>query len=119
MHELTLCERLISMLEEERSRRGFATVKRLRLEIGQLSCLDPEALAYAFEICTRGTFLSGTELEIDRPAGHATCLDCRAGVAIMSHLDTCPVCGGDRLDAQAGDQMRLIEMEIVQPQFSL
>jgi len=112
MHELTICERLISLLEQERHHRGFATVKRLRLEIGQLSCLDPEALRFAFEVSTRESFLANATLEIDRPPGEAVCMDCGAKVTVSSHLDACPACGSARLDASGGDQMRLIEMEI-------
>ncbi|KIZ43178.1 MULTISPECIES: hydrogenase maturation nickel metallochaperone HypA [Rhodopseudomonas] len=112
MHEMTICEQIIGQLEDERLRRGFAMVKRLRLEIGLLSCLDPDALRYAFEISTRDTFLDGVVLQIDRPPGQAKCLDCGAEVTVSSRLDICPSCGGNRLDASGGTQMRLIEMEI-------
>jgi len=112
MHEMTICEQIIGQLEDERHRRGFAMVKRLRLELGQLSCLDPDALRYAFEISTRETFMDGMVLEIDRPPGRAVCLACGAEAAISSRLDTCPACGSDRLDALGGAQMRLIEMEV-------
>jgi hydrogenase nickel incorporation protein HypA/HybF len=112
MHEMTICEQIIGQLEDERHRRGFAVVKRLRLEIGVLSCLDPDALRYAFEISTRDTFMDGLVLEIDRPPGQAKCLDCGTDATISSRLDNCPACGGSRLDASGGAQMRLIEMEI-------
>ena len=112
MHEMTICESIIGQLEDERLRRGFGSVKRLRLEIGMLSCLDPDALRYAFEISTRETFLDGMTLEIDRPPGDAKCLDCGAEVQVSNRLDACPACGGSRLDASGGAQMRLIEMEI-------
>ncbi|MBB5046223.1 hydrogenase nickel incorporation protein HypA/HybF [Rhodopseudomonas rhenobacensis] len=112
MHEMTICEEIISQLEDERRRRGFDMVKRLRLEIGLLSCLDPEALRYAFEITSRDTFLDGMVLEIDRPPGQAKCLDCGAEATVSSRLDHCPSCGSSRLDASGGAQMRLVEMEI-------
>ncbi|ABD90101.1 hydrogenase nickel insertion protein HypA [Rhodopseudomonas palustris BisB18] len=112
MHEMTICEAIVSQLEDERRRRGFDMVKRLRLEIGLLSCLDPDALRYAFEITTRETFLDGVILEIDRPPGQAKCLDCGAEAAVSSRTDVCPSCGSARLDAAGGTQMRLVEMEI-------
>jgi hydrogenase nickel incorporation protein HypA/HybF len=112
MHEMTLCEQIIGQLEDERHRRGFATVKRLRLEIGMLSCLDPDALRYAFEISTRETFLDGLLLEIERPPGQAKCLDCGTETPVSHRLDHCPSCGSARLEASGGSQMRLIEMEI-------
>ncbi|HEY0328459.1 MAG TPA: hydrogenase maturation nickel metallochaperone HypA [Rhodopseudomonas sp.] len=113
MHEMTICEEIVCQLEDERRRRGFDMVKRLRLEIGLLSCLDPDALRYAFEITTRDTFLDGMLLEIDRPPGQAKCLDCGAETTVSSRTEICPSCGGERLDASGGAQMRLVEMEII------
>ncbi|TBW40334.1 hydrogenase maturation nickel metallochaperone HypA [Siculibacillus lacustris] len=112
MHELTLCDSLIEILAQERATRRFASVRRLRLEIGRFGCIDPEALAYAFDVSTRGTFLDGALLEIERPAGRAHCLDCGADVEVETRLDACPACGGERLSPTGGDEMRLIEMEV-------
>lgn len=112
MHELTICDNLIDMLAAERRKRRFTAVTRLKIEIGRLSCLDPEALRYAFDISVRDTFMHGATLEIERPRGRATCLDCGTAVEVDTRLDACPHCGGVRLDPAGGDQMRLIEMEI-------
>ncbi len=112
VHEMTICERIISQLEDEQFRLGFTAVKRLRLEIGMLSCLEPDALRYALEISTRETFLEGMVLEIDRPPGKAKCLDCHTETTVSDRLETCPTCGGSRLDCSGGQQMRLVEMEV-------
>ncbi len=112
MHELTICEALLDRIAQEQEARRFAHVKRVRLEIGQFSCLEPEALQYAFEIMARGTFLEHTALEIDRPRGRAICLDCGAEVEVESRQDDCPACGKGRLKPTGGDGMRFIEMEV-------
>ncbi len=113
MHELTICESLLEQIDRERETRHFSHVKRVRLEIGRFSCLDPEALEYAFELLGRGTFLEGAALEIDRPRGRATCLDCGAEVEIDDRRDDCPACGAGRLKPTGGDEMRFIEMEVL------
>jgi hydrogenase nickel incorporation protein HypA/HybF len=112
MHELTLCESLFKLAEHERATRHFSHVCRVRLEIGHFSCLDPEALRYAFEILSRGTFLEGATLDIDRPPGRATCLACGADVELDTRLSECPACGSTRLRPTGGNQMRFIEMEV-------
>lgn len=112
MHEMAICERIISQIEDEQRHRGFSSVKRLRLEVGMLSCLDPDALRYALEISTRETFMDGLVLEIDRPPGQARCLECCRETTISDRLDLCPACGSNRLDTSGGQQMRLIEMEV-------
>jgi hydrogenase nickel incorporation protein HypA/HybF len=113
MHELTICESLFEMVEQEQKTRHFNRVRRVRLEIGRFSCLDPEALRYAFEIFSRETMLHGAVLDIDRPPGRASCLDCEADVEIDTRLSACPACGGTRLRPTCGDQMRFIEMEVM------
>jgi len=113
MHELTICEALLERIAQERETRPFTHVRRVRLEVGQFSCVDPEALRYAFEIMNRGTFLEQAILEIDRPRGRATCLDCGADVELDNRQDDCPACAGGRLKPTGGDGMRFIEMEVV------
>lgn len=113
MHELTLCEALLDLLDEEQARRGFRSLRRLRLEIGRFGCIDPDALVYAFEVTTRNTWLDGATIEVDRPPGRARCLDCGDDVEVFDRLADCPRCGGPRLLPTGGDEMRLVEMEIV------
>lgn len=113
MHELTICEALLGQIEQQHAARKFSRVCRVRLEIGRFSCLDPEALRYAFDIMNRGTFAEGAELQIDRPPGRATCLDCGAEVEVQSRLDHCPSCKGGRLQPAGGESMRFIEMEVL------
>lgn len=69
MHEMAICERIISQIEDEQHHRGFSSVKRLRLEVGMLSCLDPDALRYALEIShARPSWTGWCWRSIDLPA---------------------------------------------------
>lgn len=112
MHELTICESLFKLVRREQTTGRFTRVSRLRVEIGAFSAIDAEALRYAFDVLSRDTFLEGAMFEIDQPPGQATCLDCRADVALDTRLSDCPSCGGTRLRPTGGDQMRVIEMDV-------
>jgi len=111
MHEVSICEHLLSLLAQEAGRHGVKRIIRLRVEIGRLSCLDPEALHFAFDALTPGTIAEAAELQIDRPPVRANCRDCAAMVELNSRFDSCPLCGGTRLELHSGDEMRLLEME--------
>ena len=113
MHELTLCESLLDILDDEKRRRGFSALRRLRLEIGRFGCIDPETLVYAFGVTTRGSWLEGAVIEVDRPPGRVRCLDCSADIEVDEPLVACPQCAGQRLMRNGGDELRLIEMEVV------
>ncbi len=112
MHELTICESLFQMVQQQQAARRFKRVHRVRLEVGRFSCLDPDALRYAFEIMSRGTILEHAVLDIDQPPGHASCLDCAADVDLSTRLSECPRCHGNNLRPTGGDEMRFIDMEV-------
>ena len=111
MHEVSICQHLLTLLSQEAKQHGVSKIIRLRLEIGRLSCLDPDALCFAFDAMAPGTIAEAAMLQIDQPPVRATCGDCGAAVELDERFDPCPSCGGTRLELQGGDEMRLLEME--------
>jgi len=112
MHEMSLCEDMVQLIGEQARLQGFRKVRTVRLEIGKLSCVEPEALRFAFEAVTRGTLCEGARLEIDEADGAAWCAQCRQTVAVRQRFDTCPECGHGPLEIKAGDAMRIGELEV-------
>ena len=113
MHEVSICEHLLALLDQEARRHSVSRIVRLRLEIGRLSCLEPEALRFAFAAMAPGTIAEAAELQIDQPPVRATCQDCGAAVAVDERFGPCSLCGSDRLKMHGGAEMRLLEMEAV------
>ncbi|HUO54449.1 MAG TPA: hydrogenase maturation nickel metallochaperone HypA [Rhodoblastus sp.] len=112
MHEMSLTESVVEILCEEANRQGFSRVKRVWLEIGALSGVEPEAMEFCFDVVTRGTLAEGAQLEIIRTPGQGWCLDCEKDVALSERFGTCPDCGGGRVQMTAGDEMRVKELEV-------
>ena len=111
MHEVSICQHLFDLLDREAKRHGVNRIVRLRLEIGRLSCLEPEALRFAFAAMAPGTIVEAAELQIDQPPIRATCQDCGATVLVDMRFGSCATCGGVRLELHEGAEMRLVEME--------
>jgi len=111
MHEVSICEQLLLLLAQEAKRHEVKKIVRVRVEIGRLSCLDPEALRFAFDSLAPGTIAAAAELQINRPPVRATCKDCTAAVEVNARFEPCPSCGGTRLELHSGDEMRLLELE--------
>jgi hydrogenase nickel incorporation protein HypA/HybF len=74
MHETRLCLSLLDLAEEALDRAGGSRILRLRLEVGELSGVVPEALAGAFPICAAGTRAAGAALELERSPGRSLVL---------------------------------------------
>ena len=111
MHEVSICEYLLALVDQEAKRHKVSRIMRLRVEIGRLSCLEPEALRFAFDAMAPGTIAEAAEFQIDQPPVTATCQDCGAVVAMNTRFGTCASCGGVRLKMHGGAEMRLLEME--------
>ena len=111
MHEVSICQHLLALLEQEAKRHGVNKIIRLRVEIGRLSCLEPEALRFAFDTMAPGTIAEAAELQIDQPPIRATCKDCGVTVQLETRFRPCTSCGSARLEVHRGDEMRLLEME--------
>ena len=112
MHEMALTESIVEIALEEARRQGARKVTRVFLDVGALSCVEPEALEFCFSAVAAGTAAEGAKLEIERIAGAGWCLDCERTVPLAERYGACPECGGYRVRMTAGDELRVREMEI-------
>ena len=112
MHEMALSESILGIIEDEARSRGFGKVLGIRLEVGVLSCVEPEALRFCFGAVSRGTVADGARLEILSQAARAWCWDCETAVEVGDLLAACPSCGGHRLEVESGDQLRVRDLEV-------
>jgi len=112
MHEVSLVEDVIALVEGERVRQAFTRVNRIRLEVGLLSFAEPDALRFCFDAVAVGTIAEGSRLEIDTVAGEGWCERCLRTAPMDERLAACPRCVGVQLRMTAGDAFRLAELEV-------
>ncbi|BCX89649.1 hydrogenase nickel incorporation protein HypA/HybF [Methylomarinovum tepidoasis] len=110
MHELSLAESLREIIETEAGRQGFSRVERVILQVGALSCVEPEAMRFCFDAVMAGSVAEGGVLEIVEVPGRGRCGGC--GEAEMGALyDPCPGCGRP-LEVVQGREIRLLELSV-------
>ena len=112
MHEMSLCESVMQILEETARQQGFSRVKTVWLEIGELSGVEVEAMRFSFEVIRRNTLADQAALEIINVPGSAWCLPCGKNVRIAQRFDACPDCGSYQLQVNGGDEMKIKELEV-------
>ncbi|WP_017656021.1 hydrogenase maturation nickel metallochaperone HypA [Fortiea contorta] len=108
MHELGITQNIVAIVTEHAQ--GMK-VKRVLLEIGQLSAILPEAVQFCFDICTQNTVLENAILEIRQIPGLAKCRQCGAKIALDKPFGVCS-CGSVQLDLIAGEELKIKEIEI-------
>ena len=112
MHEMSLCESLIQIVENEAQRQHFSKVNSVRLEVGALSNVEPDAMHFCFDAVTRGTLAQGASLEIIHVPARAWCLDCAQDVVVKQRFDACPVCGNPVAQIKGGAELKIKDMEV-------
>lgn len=112
MHEMSLCEGMRQVIEDEARKHAVTRIRRVRVEIGRFAGVEIDALKFAFDVVMRGSAAEGAELvTLDLP-GKALCYDCMKDVEIEHRLDPCPICGGGKLMPSGGDEMRIKDLEV-------
>jgi len=112
MHEMSLCESVLGILEQQAVEQHYHKVKTVWLEIGALSSVEPDAMRFCFAAVMQGSIADKARLEIVHVQGQAWCRQCSKNVVIEQRYDVCPICGCFQLQVNDGEQMRIKELEV-------
>jgi hydrogenase nickel incorporation protein HypA/HybF len=112
MHEMSLAEGILQIVEETAQASAAAQVRAVVLEIGALSHVEEQALRFCFDAVTRGSVADGARLDVVATPGRAWCMPCGGSVALDRLGDACPQCGSYQLQVTQGDEMKVREIEV-------
>lgn len=112
MHEMTLAEQMLQIIEEAAVAQNFTQVRTIWVEVGQLSCVEKEALRFCFSAVVDGTIARQARLEFIDIKGRGRCIQCEYEVDINTLYAACSVCGSHAIQVIAGDEMRIRELEV-------
>ena len=93
MHELSIAEGIIEIVERTANANHVRHVKTVRVSIGELAGVDIPSLEFAWQSVRKGGVAQNAELEIERPNGEAWCLQCQKTFRIHRYGDPCPTAG--------------------------
>lgn len=112
MHEFSIVQSLIERVEQEARAHGATTVHALQVRVGEVSGVEVELLAKAFETFRAASLCAQAELTITAVPARWSCTACQQDIR-PGELLRCPQCNAPaRL--VAGDEIYLdrIEMEV-------
>jgi len=112
MHEMSLAENVLQIINDAASQQGFTRVKTVWLEIGKLSSVEAEAMRFCFDAVIKDSVAEGAQLEIIETAGWGRCPACGHEMQINALFDACGQCSSYGMEVVAGDSMRVKELEV-------
>jgi hydrogenase nickel incorporation protein HypA/HybF len=101
VHELAITQGVVDAVTE---RTGTARVATVRVRVGRLAGVVPDAMRFCFELVTSGTALDGAVLEIDQPEGRGRCRTCGADFVLADLILLC-ACGSADVEVLAGREL--------------
>jgi hydrogenase nickel incorporation protein HypA/HybF len=112
VHELSLAESVLHLIEDAAQNQSFRRVKTVWLEIGQLAGVEQEALRFCFDVVTRDSLAHEARLEIIDTPGQGWCIQCATTIPLAAIYEACPHCGGYQVQVTGGSEMRVKELEV-------
>ncbi|MHB0772864.1 hydrogenase maturation nickel metallochaperone HypA/HybF [Bradyrhizobium sp. 1.29L] len=108
MHELGIVRNIVAIVGDAAKGRR---VRRINIEVGELSGVMTDAIAFCFDAVARGTLLEGAALQIRKIEGRARCDACGSEFATQTLFTPCS-CGLRRLTRLQGEELNIKSMEL-------
>jgi hydrogenase nickel incorporation protein HypA/HybF len=113
MHELSLATALVEQLERICHTEQAPGVAGVRLRLGALAGVDPEALEFCFPLAAEGSCAAGAKLAFDWAPAELACDACGARGAPGPLFLACPACGSTRTRVTAGREFDIVSVELL------
>lgn len=106
MHELSLVKSLLQQVKPYQDR----PIKKVVLEVGTMTCVDPERLVFCFDMVKEEAGLSDANLQINMQQAIAKCQQCDREFKLQQLGQPCE-CGSYHYTIGTGRDLNLIEIE--------
>jgi hydrogenase nickel incorporation protein HypA/HybF len=108
MHELGITRNIVAIVGDAAKGRRVVCVT---LEVGKLSGVMSDAIAFCFDAVALGTALEGARLDIREIEGRCRCRACGAEFATETLFQSC-ACGSHQLERLQGEELNIKTMEL-------
>jgi hydrogenase nickel incorporation protein HypA/HybF len=108
MHELGLCTSIVDAVER---RAGDRPVARVRVQVGRLHHVHPEAFDQSFAVAALGSVAQEATAELVLLPVRSRCAGCGATWEGEDVATACPTCGDLEVELIGGDELMLESIE--------
>lgn len=122
MHELSAATAILRTVQQTAEGKNARKITKVRVEIGELTLLNPEQLRFCFGIATKGTNAEDAELEVKVNPATIECVSCgkhfewsMPGEDPAYHLVTPRIgcdCGSSDVRIASGRDLKVVNMTV-------
>jgi hydrogenase nickel incorporation protein HypA/HybF len=115
MHELGIASAILERVEQEAQRRPGVRMIKVGVRVGELSGVDPDALAFGFEALVKDTAWEPLPLDICLCRRKQLCMACGRDFTTEVINTACPHCGNTDTACVGGDELDIEYIEVDEP----
>ena len=115
MHELGIAGAILDRVQQEAQRHPGARMLKVGVRVGELSGVDPDALAFGFEALVKDTPWEPLPLEITFCRRRQFCMACGHEFVGENIALNCPSCGDQDTAFIGGDELDIDYIEVDGP----
>ncbi|VBB05318.1 hydrogenase/urease nickel incorporation metallochaperone hypa [Lucifera butyrica] len=112
MHELSIAQSLLEVALGSVKDPEIKQIRLIKLRIGRLTGVEPEALRFAWTAVSAGTIAAGAMLDVDWVPLTGRCHNCRQDLILKQYHVFCPVCRSPAFEMTSGQELTMDYLEV-------
>jgi len=120
MHEISIAGAMIDIAIDAAIKNNASKVKEVKIEIGELTSINPDQLGFIFETLSKNTILEGAEFKISTIKAEIRCDNCEylgpieffEKLHFLLPVIRCPKCEGSDIEILAGRNCNVKSIKI-------
>ena len=112
MHEVGIMQSTLELAEGQALAAGATCIEEVRMRVGRMTGVVPEALQHAFEALKPGTLAQEARLEVEYVPGAFWCAGCDREFEADAMYTPCPTCGEPSLGMRRWTEIQLVSLEV-------
>ena len=109
---MSIAQSLIDILRDEMLKHDAKTLRSVRLNVGQMTAIVPDALSFCFQVVTDGTEMEGARLIMEIIPLVGYCSECEEEFEIKDYAFVCPLCDSTKINTIGGKDLSIVEIEV-------
>ena len=113
MHEMSLVQNILDIVEQEMKRHQVEKLKAIHLAVGRMSAVVPEQMKMCFKILVDKTPLAEVNLEIRMVPITYQCPNCDREFTSEGIASKCPFCEAENPELIFGRELTIESIEVM------